>query len=490
MSKLQVAIVERGLLADVLRGIGSPRAKATELRDGRLTTKLRSPCVGVGYVDGHLDPLPHFLVIPGSDRREFFAWVNTYCPFVTPLSQWCRVVTEEELVRIQSLEIVPQYGNAASAWAGATVGEAFLHVGTGLHLSQLSVTALKACASFVAARAFGLWGTRGTCSASVQQYEDARRVLGANDRGTNMKDYQQLWTVLETLSGKTSNRMSNMPRHHMLTIRSCEDIQKTGFVSESTILNVVEELGWQREFVQFERIGAEQRVQLFDNAVSHLMNKELNIASESRALAEFIVSYFAARIGGNTSKRIQLVEKLLDRFPMLALWYGVASALHRPEIWGAEFDGLGRLALRELAFPLRFDDPPRCDIAFDELVTLVAPGAEPQSLGFRGATRNALNIEVSMGVSGVIRLSMSPDRGAVVGNPEAIQSEVPELLRHLKEATDHASRLAEMFGAPISGGASEDRPKPRQTKKKRSRSRKSGRSDSDKNRQLSFASPR
>ena len=42
---------------------------------------------------GMLTNLPHFIVVPGSDRRDFFAWVNTFCPFVTPLSQWCRVVT-------------------------------------------------------------------------------------------------------------------------------------------------------------------------------------------------------------------------------------------------------------------------------------------------------------------------------------------------------------------------------------------------------------
>lgn len=100
MRKLKTVTVERSKLADVLRGLGNYQADAVDIQDGRLPVKLRVPQVAVGYIDGHFDTLPKFLVIPGNDRREFFAWVNTYCSFATPLSQWCRVLSEEELVRV------------------------------------------------------------------------------------------------------------------------------------------------------------------------------------------------------------------------------------------------------------------------------------------------------------------------------------------------------------------------------------------------------
>ena len=233
MNKLQVAIVERGVLADVLRGVGNSQIRIANLRGGKLPVGLRTPCVGVGYVDAHSQILPHFIVVPDTDRREFFAWVNTYCPFVTPLTQWCRVVSEEELARVQSLEVAPRYGCAVSAWAGAILGEAILHWGTGSKLSQLSITALQSCASFVAARAFGLWGLGKARSASMRRHESARNILGIANRGPNLVEYQQLWFVLETLSGEVRIRSLDEDWQFQLMIESCKDIRKDGFCEQA-----------------------------------------------------------------------------------------------------------------------------------------------------------------------------------------------------------------------------------------------------------------
>ena len=464
MSKLQAAIAERGELADALRGVGNCRTGMMEIQSGRLPVRLRSPRVGVGYVDGRSRSLPQFVVIPDADRREFFAWVSTYCPFATPLTQWCRVVDEGELARVQSLEVVPGYGDVASAWAGAIVGESILHLGAGSKLSELSVTALQTRASFVAARAFGLWGSGKARIAAMGQHESARNILGVASRSPDLKEHQELWTVLETLSNETGTRFPEYDFQLRLIIEACDDVRKTGFVSKPTMLKTMEELGWPENFAEFERCGAEQRVALFDKAAESLGRFEPSVQQSFRALGEFMVAYFAARIGGSASAHMRLLTRLVGSHPMVALWYGVASALYKPEIWGAEFDGLGRLTLKELAFPLRFDDPPRCDIAVDELVVLVEPGADFQSLRFRGAMRKALNVEVALGVNVVIPLSLPPELASTATSDRATPSQVAEILRHLTAATEGVTRL---------GGVTPERPSTgrRQGKKRRSQSR-------------------
>ena len=488
MSELQITIVERGKLADVLRGIGGPRADAVSVRDGRLPGKLNALCVGIGYIDNHSDLLPDFLVIPSADRREFFAWVNTYCPFATPLSQWCRVISEEELARVQLLEIVPRYGGLAPAWAGAVIGEALLNVGIGGGLSQLSITALQSCASFVAARAFGLWGSGKNLSISMEQYDAARNILGIDSRNSNRLEYEKLWAILETLS---DNKRVQYPKnilhlHVKLIIQSCEDIRNTGFVSKPVISEAIRELGWSEKFVEFEQSGAEQRIVLFDSAVEHLSRSTSKTQQYSKMLGEFMVAYFAARIGGSASAHMPLLEKLIDNHSIVVLWYGVVSALYRSEIWGIEFGGLGRLALKELAFPLRFDDPPRCDIAFDELVALVEPSTRSRALGFRGATHKALNVEVALGVNTMIRLSPLPEQDSAVVSSGEIQSEVAELHRHLRAAIESVQRLDSAHGLSASSRSSRNRNQPKsrrsQSKKSRPQSRsknKKGRSDND-----------
>ena len=470
MNKLKTITVERGKLTDVLRGLGNYRADAVDIQDGKLPVKLRVPQVAVGYIDGHFDPLPKFLVIPGTDRREFFAWVNTYCPFVTPLSQWCRVISEEELVRVQSLEVIPRYGNFASAWAGAVVGEAILNVGIGNTPSQLPVAALQSCTSFVAARAFGLWGSGNISTVSMSQYEIARDIFENTNRNSDCLEYHKLWEVLGILSNNGMTHDSRTSLSTQLMIQSCKDIQKSDFVSRSVMFQIIKELVWPEKIVEFEKSGSEQRIVIFDNAVERLIQSRSDTPKDLKILGEFAVAYLAARIGGSASSHIALLEKLVKSYPMMALWYGVVSALYRSEVWGAEFGGLGRLALKELSFPLRFDDPPRCDIAFDELIALVGPNNNSQSLRFRGATHRALNIEVSLGVNAMIRLSSLSEHNSMPASSEVIQSEIEDLLRHLGAAVESARRLDNAHGSISLSRSPKNQ---NQTKKKRPQSRKS-----------------
>ena len=448
MTKLTVAVVKRGSLVDILRGVTDPNESTHAVYRGEWPARIEKDSVGVGYVENQVDSLPSILIIPGNNRREFFAWVNTYCPFVTPLSQWCRVVTKDEISTVEDLPVFPRYGDVASAWAGAIVGESLLHLGTLSRIADLTVAGLQSCSSFVAARGFGLWASEKYRDDAVAQYGKARVLLGAG----GVADYQQLWTVLEGLSSPTSNLERNSSHYVRLAIQSCREIQKAGFVKEATMSILLHELGWSRRFVEFERSGAEERVALFDRAVESMKSSAKDAGSQAVSgfgcadLAEFTVSYFAARIGGGASSHILLLERLVDEYPALALWYGMASGLYRPGTWGAEFDRVGRIVLKELFFPLRLDEPPRCDIAFDELVAIVEPGADSQSLGFRGATRRGLNIEVALGVNGMVRVSGSSDDQDNIGvDHRAIQVAAAEMQAYLKAASESAYRLRQLY---------------------------------------------
>ena len=443
MSSVKIAIIDRASLADVLRGVLNARTHAVEIHDGQLVNRFRSPSVGIGYIDNQVDTLPCFVVLPDKNHEEFYAWVSSYCPFALPLSQWCRVVTVDELARLPSMVIVPQYGDAVTAWAGATVGEAILHMGIGIDLSPISVSALQSCASFVAARAFGLWRSKEILSSSVQRYESVRKLLGVAERRLNPLEYQELWTVLEILSDGPSRRDPDESAQVELAVQSCRDIQESGFVSEPTMLKVLEALRWPKVLKTFQREGAERRVVLFDEAADNLRRSTDRKRRRTKALEEFMVAYFAARVGGGGSGHLMLLERLVGEHPMLTVWYGVASALHRPEVWGAEFGGLGRLALKELTFPLRIDERPRCDIAFDELLTIVGPRPEIERLGFRGATRRALNVEVASGVSGLVGLSVWAEQEAATSGAKLEQAVLNELVAHLGMARECVKRLQE-----------------------------------------------
>ena len=444
MNSMEVVVVERSRLADILRGVGSADGAAISGLEGELVRELRPNTVGVGYCDGRVAGLPHFVVIPGTDRREFFAWVNTFCPFVTPLSQWCRAVTQRELLDAQRARSRPEYGGTVAAWAGAMIGEDVLHMRGTEKLGQLSTTALHTCVTFVAARAFGLWENRKTRSAAVERLRMMREMLGGADRGMPWSDYDKVWRVLEALSsGKGGVRQGGLWDRDV-TVAACMDIQRSGFVSRATMRNILEQLRWPEEYLAYEEAGAEGRLRIFDAASECLEGMREN-ARGLEELAEFAVAYFAARIGGEASGRIGLVEKIVGRRPMVAIWYGVASALYRPEVWGTEYGGLGRLAIRELNYPWRFGDPPRCDIAVDELVALVEPGRRDRALRFRGAMRKVVEVEVVLGVNGAVSLVGGGEHEADAAGLEGIRGDLVELNRHLAAATESAERLNEAY---------------------------------------------
>ena len=198
-------------------------------------------------------------------------------------------------------------------------------------------------------------------------------------------------------------------------------------------------------------MGAEGRVQLYDNSVECLDRMGTGERESLGALAEFVVAYFAATVGGSAAGHMGLLEKCIGRYPMLAVWYGVASALYRPEVWGTEFGGLARLALRELAFPWRFEDPPRCDIAVEELTALVEPGGREKSLGFRGAALKTLSVEVALGVNAMIALPAASEQEASGIRGEVVQAELAKLMLHLNASAESAGRLDEEIGWAAGG---------------------------------------
>ena len=449
MNQAKVSLIERIGLADILRGVRNDRGDWVVSTAGKLPSKLRTGFVGIGYFDDFVECQghPNFILIPGSDRREFFAWLNTYCSFATPLSQWCRVVTHDELARIQEVCVVPRFGDVASAWAGLVVGEALLHVGSALKLRQLSVMGIQACVSFVAARAFGLWGTAKAREMAVAQFEASQVLLGAQRSGVDVRELRNIWEVLEILSTSGREYGSRLGNDARLVVRGCREIQATGFVANATLVQMLSELEWSSELVDFESKGVEGRLHVFDKAVVHLENKKSEVVGTKFRMDEFVVAYFSARLGGSGSIHINLIERMLDKHPVLALWYGVISALHRPGVWGVEYGGLARVATKELGFPVRFDDPPRCDISYDELTALVEPNSNTELVGFRGAMRRALNVEVGLGVNGMVRL---PTTGQEDGRATVAAEIVDELvvLRHsLREANDSVARLEVSIGS-------------------------------------------
>ncbi|MYI68256.1 MAG: hypothetical protein F4103_05735 [Boseongicola sp. SB0673_bin_14] len=353
-----------------------------------------------------------------------------------------------------AVERMPSYGSVATAWAGAAIGEAILRLGGRVSGRHVSTAVLQSCTTFVAARAFGLWGSDGMRQA-IARYEHARELLGSPPAGVSKRGYEEVWSVLETLSGGAFESSQSLPLSlaSELAMVCCRDIQGDGFIGSDKLNAAISALGWPGEFTKYETSTAEQRLEMFDQALVYSERQDRIAKYEVSVLADFIIAYFADKISGSGSAHIHLIEGLLSRRPMVMLWYGIVSSLYRPGVWGAEFGGLARLAMKELKVPIRLDEAPRSDVSLEELITLVEPTETHQTLGFRGASPRILNVEVSLGVAGAIRLvngSEEHERSAVSRTSEearlGMRRVVSSLWSVVEEAQEVADVLEEMDG--------------------------------------------
>ena len=437
-----IATVERGRLADLLRGIGRPRRIPLEDDFRRNTKKLKKNTVGVGFCGNKDNPQIRFMVIPGNDRREFFAWMNTYCSFATPLSQWCHVLTEREFKDLTSLQIFPNYRETIAAWAGVAIGETYLRLNAPKNLDGVSLTLVESCISFAVARSFGLWGNLSERLRISEKFQTARKLLGAPAVNEVEFGIEDVWNVLERVASKTSSEKHADKPCNQLIVQSCIDIQNTGFVCKATLQKILDKLGWPKEFIAFESGGAEERLSIFDNATSNLVSSVDGQKEDQRPLAEFIVAYLAARIGGSTaSGRLAHVSELLDYHPTVALWFGLASALFRPLTWGVEFGGLAMVVIKQLSAPLRIDDPPQCDITLDELKSLIDPNEIPQLVRVRGASLRTLCVELENGTNVAIPCPSPEEKKKGDDVPAKLQSSLFVVHQQLLELADESHRI-------------------------------------------------
>ena len=273
-------------------------------------------------------------------------------------------------------------------------------------------------------------------------------MLGTASVTSNFGEYERIWTVLEALDGDVlgRNHAVSLSQASELAIECCKDIQRNGFVERRNLTKTIDALGWSGEFDKYEQSSAEQRLEICDVAIAHLTEANRTSKSNSDVLAEFIVAYFASKISGSVAGHIQLIEGLISSWPMTILWYGMVSALYQPEIWVAEFNGLARLAARELEFPVRLDEAPRSDVSWVELCTLVEPKVTYSTLGFRGASPRALSVELALGVAGVIRVMDAPEetpKRVAVRTNEVARWRMRHVVDSLRSATEEVKRVQE-----------------------------------------------
>src|SRR6266850_2639056 len=166
--------------------------------------------------------LPNMLLLPEAEKKDFFAWANTYVR-VKPLTAFVRTLDFET---IKTMTGPPSNTERwQSGIIGLILGEALTYIDQ--PSAKLSFRACKGTYSFAVARSLlRVEGLHGVRQAGLNWFR-SREALGNRATRLNLIHLQNVWLVIaQLITSETQNVSQTL-------VQSCKDLFETGDISDA-----------------------------------------------------------------------------------------------------------------------------------------------------------------------------------------------------------------------------------------------------------------
>ena len=178
--------------------------------------------------------------------------------------------------------------------------------------------------------------------------------------------------------------------HDARTFRSTNEAEHLA----RPLMKTVPEAG---AFGQLANMAPEARLKLFDELVMKFTETDPKSLVRRNGLA--LATGYLATVAAGGAATLSLLDSWADHFPELTGWAYLVGGIGEGVTWTSGFDGLGRLIARELHRPLRLDEPPTCDFAFDEAAVLADSDLKDPLVHLRIKQAKVLSVSIFPGVN-------------------------------------------------------------------------------------------
>lgn len=197
---LHARVVGREELSAVFTNVNKVATERMELmRLANLDIPERGAIVG-RWSDDRSDPLPDLLVVRDEDLKDTFAWLSSYFSGIAPITQWCRICTQSEVLEMTGVPAKPSLGNRLAAWVGAVLAECSAQANYNISLKELPGTAALTSATFAAARAIAIWGNKIDLTDLARRHEDLYTRLREGGRLIPAGALVGIWHAIENFA--------------------------------------------------------------------------------------------------------------------------------------------------------------------------------------------------------------------------------------------------------------------------------------------------
>ena len=322
---------------------------------------------------------PLALVVPDQGIRRLCGRYAQLRTDLSPLTAWCHLLTPERFGELDDMGREPDLVGTDAAWSGLVVAETMLLAG--MPPANIRISACLASTTYSIARTKALWSSLPLESV-VERYDAAnklcRRGSGSERSHSRLARVRSsllpMWRCLSALSddGPSKAAAKDLEPLVLALIALREARSGTGSVeARSFVRPLLRTVPEAQALEQLSAMAPEARLRLFDALVSIFKVADANTVLRRHALA-LIAGYLATVAAGGLAS-LSLVEHDADAWPELTGWAYLVGSVGERVTWTSAFDGLGRMVARELQRPLRLDEPPTCDFAFDEALVLFDP---------------------------------------------------------------------------------------------------------------------
>lgn len=409
MSLLHMSTVTRSDLISALLG---ERPKSNRTMPVADAVQLGWEEVGLLYQNERASS-PSALVVHQGALADMFAWLDTYAPQFSPITQYCRVVSAEGARLYAAGRVIRGDLRLIRALAGVVVGEVLAQTSNAATRSLEGVTLSHAQATFSLCLARSeMLRNAGVDfrSGVVSNLDTLWRMRVFPERLLTTKEVVPFWSVA---FGLPENGVPHSEVGRLLSDAVRELMVSS--LSSSTVVRLARHYEPARELMMLQTYSAEDRVKSFDRLSTKVGTAP---SDEARAIEDFCLAYAAVEIGGGSTRHAGLLQEYGERRPLVWLWFGLLSSIGEGDKWHPAFARIARLVQRELEYSFDPWDPPRADIALDEFLSMQHVSSRSSWLAqLPRAHARVLAVEVSPGVPFQFSIGSVERREAPVDRP-------------------------------------------------------------------------
>lgn len=340
------------------------------------------------------DPLAEILVVRDSDFQDTLHWLNSYFAGLSPVTQWCRVLSLSQAEHIASRAEPVGLGHMLGAWVGAVIAECSVQAGGIQNLRDMTGSAATSSATFAAGRAVAVWQRDSQLGEIARRHDELSQHLREGGRPVSAASLSPIWTVLSGHEGKlaASDRRALDPLIQLVALlaeneRNSEPAEMvTAAAEQARIYFDLPEIAQCAEGPQVERVRALDR-----------LGERLATGPRS-PVVDALLGLGASFVDPGSAVAPELLRRYTRLLPTAPIWQGLFAGIITPLRVLTDQAGLGRLIAKALVAPHDLYGRPSCDIAYDELTRWITPGRSIK-VDVRGMSARALAVELSPGVT-------------------------------------------------------------------------------------------